>query len=441
MSKYKMPKGYSFFQLILNSRRFLNHPINFISESIEKFNGTYAVNLGFNRKVIVTQDVGFIQHVLKDNHRNYKKSPLATENIARYFRQGLLLTNDEYWLKQRRLIQPAFHKEKIKSLYDIILLSIEDSLKSFPVGEEVDVYIEANKIAFNIILKSIFDIKLSNEIMETLKTTFVELQHFLLEEINNPLQKIKNPFTGQKKKMLQKAAAMRGIFSKIIHDRKESKAPFADLLDMLLHTTYEDTGLPMEENQIIDELIILIFAGHETTANTIAWTLYLLSTHKDVLKKLTASIQNKTPQESLQNEYLQAVLNESMRFYPAVWVTERAAKEDDQFEDISFPKDSIIVSFFYGMHRDPKIWKDADSFIPDRFIENPALAKSKSFMPFGAGPRMCVGNNFAITEMFFFFHSFLQKFEIEATAHKPILKALITLRPDKILLKVGLAKP
>ncbi len=119
--------------------------------------------------------------------------------------------------------------------------------------------------------------------------------------------------------------------------------------------------------------------------------------------------------DSLNNEYLKATINEGMRLYPTAWITDRVALDDDQFGDYSFPKNTIIIPFFYGVHRDEKLWEDALEFKPDRFMLDEKCIKAKNYFPFGAGPRMCIGNNFAITEMSFFVYAFLTKFKIEPT--------------------------
>ena len=127
---------------------------------------------------------------------------------------------------------------------------------------------------------------------------------------------------------------------------------------------------------------------------------------------------------------------EAMRLYPAAYVTERVALEDDAYEEFSFPKNTIIIPFFYGLHRDKNLWDDALKFLPERFIDDTTLAKSKNYFPFGAGPRMCIGNNFAMAEISFFIFSFLKKFSIKPSGQIPGMRPLITLRPDKVLLDI-----
>ena len=434
--KYNLPVGYSLFQTTLKSKEFLNNPIRFISKSMEAFSGTYSASLGINRRLIITQSPDFINYILKENHRNYNKSELATERAVKFFGKGLLFSNGDYWLRQRRLIQPAFHREKLQGLYSIIIKSIDDFLLQFPIGKSIDIYPLIHRLSFNIIIQSLFDIKLSSQIMEELSQIFTELQDFLIKDINQPLRRFFYLFTGTENTQLKKAKRLREIFIGIINERKASDKNYDDLLDMLLQSKYEDTGEAMTNEQIVDEVLILIFAGHETTANTLSWLLYLLSTNQNTIQKLTNSFDDSTIHECLNNQYLKATLNEAMRLYPAAWMTERVAIADDEFEGFTFPKNTIIIPFFFGLHRDKKLWTEELKFVPERFIIDTTVGKSKNYFPFGAGPRMCIGNNFAMAEMSFFIFSFLKKFQIGSTGQIPGMKALITLRPDKVILNI-----
>jgi len=433
--KYRLPTGYSLLQALLTSGFSLKNPIPLISNSMEMFGGTYSVSLGKNKKLILTKDPDFISYVLKDNNKNYKKSPYA-DKATRFFGNGLLFLNGADWLKQRRLMQPAFHREKIQDLYDIVIKSIADDLSHFPIGENTDIYPLLHRISFNILVKSIFDIEIPPETMDEIGRIFKEMQDFLVKDSNQPLSKLFYPITKAPSINVKKAERLKEIFKGIIRQRNSSGRAYADLLDMLLNSRYEDTGEKMSEEQITDELIILVFAGHETTANTLSWLLYLLASNKEVVQQLTASFENTTIHDCLNNEYLKAVIQEGMRLYPAAWMTERAAIEDDQFGDFSFPKDTIIISFFFGLHRDKSLWVEPLRFKPERFVADGKITKSKNYFPFGAGPRMCIGNNFAMVEMSFFLFTFLKQFKVSPTSQIPEMKPLITLRPDKILLDI-----
>jgi cytochrome P450 len=394
---YNFPDGLTLSQSLLRSGFSLNNPIPLITKNMVVFSGTYCVSLGKNMKIIITQNADFINHVLKENHKNYKKSVLSTDRAAKLLGNGLLFLNGEYWLKQRRLLQPAFHREKIQGLYNIVIKTNNDFLLNFPTGENIDVYPLLHQLSFNILIKSLFDIEIPLQTMEEIGELFTEIQDFLVRDTNQPLRKILYPFTRAKTNIFKKADRLREIFKGIVCQRKSDNKDYADLLDMLLNSKYEDTGETMSEEQIIDELIILVFAGHETTANTLSWLFYLLATNAEVLQNLTASLVHTSVYDALQNEYLKATINEGMRLYPAAWMTERAAINDDGFAEFSFPKDTIIISFLFGLHRDEKYWNEALQFTPERFLPEVQSIKSRNFFPFGAGPRLCIGNNFAIS--------------------------------------------
>jgi cytochrome P450 len=180
---------------------------------------------------------------------------------------------------------------------------------------------------------------------------FTDIQEFLMKDATG-ISKLFYLITGADKIALQKSMRLREIIRGIIRQRRSQKEENSDLLHMLINSTYEDTGEGMSEDQIIDEIIILIFAGHDTTANTLSWLLYLLASNEAVLQKLTASLAGTSTHDVLTNEYLKATIHEGMRLYPAAWMTERVAVEDDQSGEYTFPKGTIIISFLFGLHRD-----------------------------------------------------------------------------------------
>jgi cytochrome P450 len=434
--KYNLPPGFSFVKSTLNAFNFLKDPVGFLSKRMDEFGGTYCPSLSPNLKVIVTRDADFISYIIKENHRNYKKSDYFGKTAIDFFGNGLLFSNGDYWLKQRRLIQPAFHKEKLQGLYGLITKTITAHLAKIPDAKIVDVYPLMHELAFNIVINSLFDINLPEEKLSGIGALFTDIQNFFVKDTSVPVRRLLYLFTQEKRKTLKKAAQLKQAFAAIIKERKQSGAAKNDLLDMLLNSKYEDTGESMTEAQILDEILILIFAGHETTANALAWLLYLVANDTTVQAKLTAAVATSTLSQSLQNDYIKAVINETMRLYPPAWIVERAAVSDDSFDKYNYPKEMLLVSFIYGLHHDKDFWKDAEIFYPERFIEQPDLLKSKYFYPFGAGPRMCIGNNFAMAEMCFFVHQFFNQYTLTATAQVPKKIPLLTLRPNAVKLVI-----
>jgi cytochrome P450 len=434
--QYNLPKGFSFLKSTFSAFKYLKDPIDFLSKRMDEFGGTYSPYLSPTLNAIVTRDADFISYIIKENHRNYKKSDYFGKTSIEFFGNGLLFSNGEYWLKQRRLIQPAFHKEKLQGLYQLIIKTIDDYLSKMPTGDAIDVYPLMHELAFRIVVNSLFDINLSEEKLQSIAGIFTDIQSFFIKDTSVPVRRMFYPITQEKKKYLKKTVQLREIFTTIIRERKRSGESKNDLLDMLINSKYEDTGEGMVEDQILDEVLILIFAGHETTANALSWLLYLVANNAAVQEKIKTSISKGSVEESFQNDYIKACINETMRLYPPAWIVERAALSDDGFGEFTYPKNMLMISFIYGLHHDKNFWKDAESFCPERFIEQPDLVKSKYFYPFGAGPRMCIGNNFAMAEMSFFVYQFFNKFTIMSTAQVPKKIPLITLRPDKVILKI-----
>ena len=436
MKKYNLPDGYSLLQSYVRTYKQVKDPIGSMVESMDKYKGTYAVNLG-KKRLIATQDPGFIDHVLKTNHKNYYKSTMLTEQLGRFLGKGLLTSNGEYWLKQRRLIQPGFHIDKIHALYSIIKKTIDSFLLSFPTGDKVDVYPLMNTLALEVVINTLFNIKVPVETRHELSRFITDTQDFVIRDIRQPHKSWWFKLSGEVAGNLRKAQGAREIIRTIIRTRKGSGLKFDDLLDMLLDARYEGTGLPMDEEQVIDEILILLIAGHETTANALTWTLYLLANHPEALGKLREVTRNLTVDESVTHDHLNSVINESMRLYPPAWISDRVALNDDTYQRYSFPKDTIVIIFYYGLHRDAQYWEDPAAFNPERFMKSrDAKDKRKAFYPFGAGPRLCIGNNFALAEMTLFLQAVIHRFEILPTGVVPQMKPLVTLRPDRVILEI-----
>lgn len=430
-SAYHLPPGYNLAQAILWAPRFLRDPIRTISRNTRKFGGTYSARLPQRRRVIVTEDPGFVQYILKDNHTNYYKSELSADRAAFFFGRGLLFSNGDHWLQQRRLIQPGFHREKIRSLYDILVRTTDVFLTSLPRDATVDIYPLAHRLSFELLIHSLFDLEIQNEKKEELRHTFTDVQGLLMREVNQPFQRALYPLTGKDRRMSDRMQRIRYVIESIIKDRRDSGGDHHDLLDMLLAARYEDTGEPMADGQLIDEIMILFFAGHETTANALSWLCYLLAPRRDIqdrIGNLTGDIY-----ESPRDEYLAAVINEGMRVFPPAWMTERVALADDGYGAFTYPKGTIIIPYFYGVHRNPAFWDRPDAFEPERFLGE---KKNKAFFPFGGGPRLCIGNGFAMAEMAIFLRLFFEKNRLEPTGRTPRLQPLITLRPSEVIVKL-----
>jgi cytochrome P450 len=434
MKRYRVPAGYNFLESIPRTIRQVSNPIGTMEESMRRFDGTYSVMLGTS-KFINTQDPALIDYVLRGNHRNFDKSPIQTKQLGRFLGNGLLTSNGEYWLKQRRLIQPGFHTEKIHALYHIIERTVDTFLARMPAGKDVDIYPLMNRLAFDLVINTLFNIDVPEDTQRELGRLIYDLQDYVIRDLRQVYKRWWFRLSGEDRRHVEKSQRVREIIRKMIRERKNSADKYNDLLDMLLGARYEDTGEHMNEDQLIDEITILIIAGHETTANALAWTLYLLATHDDEQKRMRQITSSLDVSDAVMSDDVTSVIKESMRLYPPAWISDRMCLKDDTFKTFDIPAGTIIVLFYYGLHRDAKHWTDPEEFRPERFLrKNFDKEKSKAYFPFGSGPRLCIGNNFAMAEMAIFLQRFLPRFKVSPTGQKPIIVPLVTLKPDKILL-------
>lgn len=426
---------------LLNSVRFLRNPLEVISENIARYGDTYSFHLGGVQKGIMSARPEIIQHVLQKNHRNYRKSPIHFDKLARFLGNGLLTSDGDYWLRQRRLIQPGFHRKRLEGLAAVMndeIARFMDRLEEKTgLNPTIDMSHAMMELAFRVVARSLFSADLPEAKLVELSRDITELQAFIIRLIRQPYLEWWFKLSGKTDFHLQMAARSRSVVADIIRQRRQSDAVHDDLLQMLLDARYEDSGEGMTEEQLIDESLILFVAGHETTANALAWTWHLLSQHPDAVQGLRDEHQRvlagRMPafDDLPRLEYTLQVIEEAMRLYPPAWITDRVAVEDDVVDGVHIPAGAMIALSIYGVHHSEKHWEAPELFRPARFSKgNKATQHPYAYLPFGGGPRLCIGNSFALMEMQLILVQMLRRFEVEAVPGQTILpQALITLRP------------
>lgn len=436
MKSYKYPNKVSFLKFILRSSTIAKNPIPFHKEMFQKSGESFSVKPLFSPKVILTKDANIARHILQKQHKNYEKSKLQTHFLSKYVGYGLLTSTGEYWLQQRRLIQPGFHREKIKDLVAIINGTINEQIVQIETDKLIELYPLMNTLAFEVVAKSLFDYSADSKTLKRLQGIIETLQKFIVKEIRQPHKRFLYSIRGEVKHSMKLVAESRKIINTIIEERRQSNQNHSDLLEMLLTAQYED-GSTMNNDQLIDEILILFVAGHETTANALTFTLFLLANHPSYLKKAqdeSVDLRNNDHVlETLSNlPFIKACIEESMRLYPSAWITDRVALENDSVGDYYIKKGTLFGVSIYEMHRNPKYWKDPETFLPERFLGD---QKYQAYMPFGAGPRLCIGNNFAMYEMLLAINSMVNAFTIKTNKPQIELNPLITLKPVGVEMK------
>jgi cytochrome P450 len=436
---YNYPNTIPFFKLLFRSSSITRNPIPFHKEGFQKHGDSFAIIPPLGNKIMLTRDAEITKHLLRKNHRNYNKSKIQTKFLSKYVGKGLLTSSGDYWLKQRRLIQPAFHKEKLQKLVAIMESTIEKQLENLPQNTTIDSYPIMNELAFHVVAKSLFNYSSDDHTMHRLQAIIETLQDFIIREIRQPHKKWWYQVSGLVKKHLKLVQESRDIINKVIDERRASDKEHDDLLDMLLKAKYEDDGTSMTNEQLIDEILIFFVAGHETTANALTFTFHLIAKNPEVYKKVLAEIdaidEDLPPMEKIAKlNYVKNCVEESMRLYPPAWITDRVAIEDDAFTEFKIKKGTMIGISFYELHRNKKYWENPNEFIPERFSEENRKATAGYYFPFGAGPRMCIGNGFALYEMMLSVYVMLKNYHIKTEQDKVEVAPLITLKPINLTL-------
>lgn len=439
MNKKSIPTVSSF-RFVQNALRILKNPLPFHHENFEKHGDTFRLHLGFGKYVYFSRDAGLAQYVLQKNQKNYTKSKIQTKNLAKYVGKGLLTSEGKHWKKQRKLIQPAFHKKQLAQLIGTLEEAISTELNRVTTEAPLDIFPLFNDLAFKTVVKSLFSNAVSDEKITKLQHITEAAQRMLVKELRQPYLLWWFHISGKLKKNLDGTLEAREILRELIQTRRESGQRQDDLLDMLLDAEYED-GSKMSEKQLIDEILILFTAGHETTSNALTFCCELLARHPEAQEKIISEVQkarntSETLIEFIQTcPYTKQVIEETMRLYPPAYFIDRLNIESDTFKEMEIPKGTNLLFSIFEIHRNLNLWESPEAFRPERFAEGNSLSYSANYYPFGAGPRMCIGNNFAMFEMILAIAMLMERFKIKPKETSIQILPLITLKPKEAILE------
>ena len=428
------------YQVFKNRKSILKNPLPFHHANFKRLGDIFKVSVGPVKTIIFTRDPGFIKHILQKQHRKYHKSSLQTKDLAKYIGKGLLTSNGEHWRIHRRMVQPAFHKKKLEGMLGTMRLAIEEELSRIRPNKVEDIYPLMGDLAFQVVAKSLFSRNDIEKEMAQLKGITETNQQMLIREMRQPYMNWWFKISGAIGHHLKRSKEARVILNGIIEERITSGLERDDLLDMLLKARYED-DTAMSRDQLIDEVLILFTAGHETTANALSFTLFLLAKNSDkqqeAFDEITkVDLEKRDILESISSlSYVKQCLEEAMRLFPPAYYIDRMSVEEDRLGDFVVPKNTMFLLAIYELHRDVRFWESPESFMPERFRRLDKKELSNYYFPFGAGPRMCVGNNFAIYEMVLTVAQVLKKYRIEPTSDDVTINPLISLRPKDVPLK------
>jgi cytochrome P450 len=382
------------------------------------------------------------------NHPDYieevlvKKNSLFTKHqsfglLKRIWGNGLLVSDGEFWQRQRRLMQPAFHRERIFGYGEVMVDYTNRLLKTWNEGEVRDVHEDMMHVTLEVVAKTLFGTDLATEVEQVGQAMQISIEYFETRNTNFFLYFIPDWVPLPHNLRYQKAVQQfDNLIYRIIQQKRVSGEDKGDLLSMLLHIQDED-GTRMTDKQLRDEIITLLIAGHETTALALSWAWYLLSQHPEVEQKLVAELETvlagKTPTfaDLPKLQYTERVIMEVMRLYPPVWAMSRQALQDCEVAGYPVRAGDGVVFSQWVMHRDPRYFDQPEVFNPDRWAND--LAKKLptfAYFPFSGGPRVCIGQAFAKMEAVLILATIAQQFKLTLVPNQEIVPwPAFTLRP------------
>ncbi len=383
------------------------------------------------------------------NHPDYIKDVLVTHNgsfmkgrglqrAKRLLGEGLLTSENPLHRRQRRLAQPAFHKSRIASYGSLMVdYAVRHQRERWQDGQTLDVWQEMMRLTLAIVGKTLFDTdteREAEEVREAVSATLVSFTRLMMP-FAELLDRLPLPST---RRFSQARARLDAIIYRMIDERRKSGADRGDLLSMLIIAQDDEgDGGAMTDEQLRDEAMTIFLAGHDTTANALTWTWYLLSQHPEVETRLheevDAVLAGRPPaiEDIPRLRYTEMVLAESMRLYPPAWVMGRRALEDYEVGGYRVPAGSIVLMSQYVVHRDERYFPDPPRFDPERWTPEAKEARPQfSYFPFGGGPRRCIGDGFAWMEGILVIATLAQSWRMMLAPGHPVeLQPLVTLRP------------
>ncbi|MDR9435610.1 MAG: cytochrome P450 [Thiohalophilus sp.] len=365
----------------------------------------------------------YLKHILVKNHQNYTKG-VGFDRVKMLLGNGIIVSDGPFWRRQRRMIQPAFSRKVIAELSEQIKRCNLELLDSWETkaerGEPINITAEASELALQIVLRSLFSEDLDRIIAEQGSNPFA----ILTEDMARDMQ------------LVIKFRALSKIILEVIERRRREQPERIDFLAMFMDARDKETDAAMTDRELLDEIMTMIIAGHETSAITLNWVWYFLAKYPDVERKLHAEVDSADYEQIPgfddleQLPYVKQVVEEALRYYPPVWLYTRRAIEDDQLGDYFVPAGTDIFITPYFLHRHPRYWPQPEKFDPERFAEENIREQHKqAYIPFSAGPRRCIGDFFATVEMQMHFGLMARKFRVQLLDDQPLeLEPAVNLR-------------
>ena len=391
-----------------------------------------------NRHVVLVAGPEHVRHVLQDNYRNYSKQTRGFHVLRSFLANGLLTSEGDDWLRQRRIAQPAFHRGRIAAFGRTMTTAAAELADRWDADDirTIDVTAEMTRLTLRIVGETLLSTDVSRDADRVGQALTVALRS-ANRAITRPIEIPPWLPTPENRRLRRARATLDAIVYGMIDRRRREGSPTEDLLSMLMDARDEETGARMSDTQLRDEVMTIFLAGHETTAIALGWTWLLLSRYPAIARRVRTELAEvlggRAPgvDDLRRLVYVEQVVKESLRLFPPAWIISRCAIGADRIGGYDILPDTIVFASPYVTHRLSRLWDNPEGFDPDRF--EPSTAESRppfAYFPFGGGPRQCIGNSFAMMELVLVVATLAQRCRLDlAPGPPPGLRPSITLRP------------
>lgn len=399
-------------------------PLRLLTEARRRYGDFVRFRLGPYRVYLLSHP-DYIAHVLQKNPRNYLKDGYEHIEIVG---NGLLASEGDFWRRQRRVVQPAFHRERLAEMAETMTDATEKMLERWDArstSEPLDIDSEMSRLTLGIVGRTLFSAEVGDEaggvgaaLATVLNLGFQRTGRFVRVPPGIP--------TPKNRRYRNAVQHLNGVVDALISGRRVNGGGEGDLLDMLLEARDADTGERMGERQLRDEVMTILTAGYETTARALTWTWYLIDANPHVRERLEwelDGLNGRTPAfgDLDQLTYTKMIIQESMRLFPPVWGLSRLVAQEDEVGDYRVPKGSRVVISQYVTHRHPDFWEEPETFDPERFTPERSAGRPRyAYFPFSGGPRQCIGNNFATMEAVLILATIAQRYRLTLAPGHPV---------------------
>lgn len=413
---------------------FARDVLGFFEASVREYGDVVGLNLAGSKVLLLNRPTD-IETVLLTNRTNFIKHTFFWRHVTAIFGNGLLTAEGDFWLRQRRLAAPAFHPERVASYGDVMAKYAERLVGSWQDAEIRDVHRDMMGVTMEIVSKTLFDVEVEEEVEEVGRAFDLVIRE-IATRFRRPFKIPDSIPTPGNLRYRRGVALLDRLVARVLAERRARPGDRGDLLSML-QAARDEEGHPMSDRQLRDELITLFLAGHETTAIALSWTFFLLSKNPKAQERLARELEEtlagRTPAvaDMPRLRWTEAVLREAMRLYPPAYVIGREAVADCEVAGYRIPARTTIYFSPWVLHRDPRWFDEPREFRPERWTDGLAARLPKYvYLPFGGGPRICIGERFAMMEMVLVLATIAQRWRLEMAGPDPVPFPSITLRPD-----------